>query len=253
MTEIAMGTMEGALAVAQRLGVPWSSLIDVGSADGHFALVCLEYQFIEAGGFVNVDPNPVYQDSLERITAKLGGAFRQWAISDHIGEMTLTVGAHPYWNSLRPAGDPYWTKLHDRAEQSFVVPCRTLDALVADTALRPPYLLKLDVQGGEVAALRGGTAMLQNTSLVIVEADVDDFAAIHGELDRNGFQLFDLTEVNRTTALSLGWFHPVYIHRRHREQLHDAFWTPEHTESVVNAQIQRRNQILTIIDSLTRD
>lgn len=46
----------------------------------------------------------------------------------------------------------------------------TLDSVLADRRPAAPYLLKIDTQGYEAEVIRGATATLQDTALVIVEA-----------------------------------------------------------------------------------
>ncbi len=57
-----------------------------------------------------------------------------------------------------------------------------LDDLADELKLEPPYLLKLDIQGAEVDALKGARRILNDTHVVICEADVADFQAINAEL-----------------------------------------------------------------------
>jgi FkbM family methyltransferase len=81
------------------------------------------------------------------------------------------------------------------------VPTWTLDELVRD---RPVSVLKLDVQGGELAVLEGGAKTLARTSAVLAEVLFQPhyegdagFAALHEAMIGLGFQLFDLSEPDR--------------------------------------------------------
>jgi hypothetical protein len=57
-----------------------------------------------------------------------------------------------------------------------VVPMGTLDEIVAEHQLPPPYFLWMDIDGSEPEALRGGTETLKHTGWVNVE-----FNAVYGE------------------------------------------------------------------------
>jgi FkbM family methyltransferase len=81
------------------------------------------------------------------------------------------------------------------------VPTSTLDDLVGD---RPVSVLKLDVQGGELAVLEGGARTLARTDAVLAEVLFQPhyegdagFAALHAAMVDLGFQLFDLSEPDR--------------------------------------------------------
>jgi FkbM family methyltransferase len=73
----------------------------------------------------------------------------------------------------------------------------TLDELVGE---RTVSLLKLDVQGGELAVLRGGRHALENTTAVLVEVVYlphyegdTTFLELHDAMGDLGFTLFDLS------------------------------------------------------------
>ncbi len=73
------------------------------------------------------------------------------------------------------------------------VPCRTLDGLLGD---RAPLLFKMDIEGHELAALRGGRGLLSNPALAgcIVEtlgaggSDNPELAEVAVLLGEHGFQ-----------------------------------------------------------------
>src|SRR5262249_43641578 len=124
--------------------------------------------------------------------------------------------------------------------EAVTVPAYRLDDLVAECGLPGPHLLKLDVQGAEVAALAGAPRTLADTNLLVVEVLLEDFAAIHRALDAADFELFDATGLQRGRDHALAWFHPVYTHRRLKLAGGAAFWSAEELNQVIAAQHQRR-------------
>ncbi len=81
------------------------------------------------------------------------------------------------------------------------VPTSSLDELVGGRAVS---VLKLDVQGGELAVLEGGSKTLAKTSAVLAEVLFQPhyegdagFARLHEAMVALGFQLFDLSEPDR--------------------------------------------------------
>lgn len=223
-------------------GVRFGTVVDLGCADGHFLLnhlACL-------GGAtpLNIDANAIYEDSLKAIKDVLGGHYRICAISDQEGEIEITESVHPYWSSVRPAGDLYWSRVNDLVTRKVKVPARTLDALVQELSPKPPFLLKLDVQGAEQAALRGARQMLADCSVVICEADIDDFQDINATLLEAGFFLYDLTTLQRLRDGTLGWFYPVYVSGRLAHLKPQAFWDVSDNATIIGMQETRRKMVL---------
>jgi FkbM family methyltransferase len=230
-------------SLAQK-GLRYATVFDLGSADGHFFVDHYLQGLFQEAVPVNIDANPVYEPSLQQVRETFGGHYRIAAASDHAGEIDMTMSIHPYWSSLRSRDDLYWVRLNKLTSGVQRVPVMRLDDLVAELGLRPPFLLKLDVQGAEVQALRGARKMLADTSVVICEADVADFQAINAELLAAGFFLYDITVVRRIVDQTLAWFYPIYLNERLAHLKPRSFWQPSNNDSVIQAQIKRREEIL---------
>ncbi len=243
-TELEVGTFTAALAMLKTKGVDFATAIDIGCADGTFFLQHWLLGMLPDCVPVNIDANPLYEPSLKAVQEVMGGHYVIAAASDAPGEIRITQSAHPYWNSVRAPGDLYWAKMNDVSREQISVPAITLDQLAAERRLEPPFLLKLDIQGAEVAALRGGQKLLAETNVVICEADLDDFNAIHRTLDDAGFVLFDLTNMVRLNDQSVGWFYPVYLNRRLADLRDRSFWAPRDTQAIVKAQDERREGLV---------
>jgi len=238
------GTIYGSLRVLMSKGVRYSTMIDVGCADGHFFLDLAGRGLIPEAVPMNIDANALYEESLQAIKNVVGGNFKISAITDHEGEIELTTSIHPYWASLRPQDDPYWQRLNNLSAAKVMVPATTLDTLRKQLALQPPFLLKLDVLGAEEEALRGAAEVLKDTHVVICEADIADFKDINDILGQKGFVLYDLTSIERVPDGTLGWFYPVYINRSLDFVRPKEFWDARYNDSVVQAQVERRKAIL---------
>ncbi len=74
------------------------------------------------------------------------------------------------------------------------VPMITLDGYLAREPAPGPYLLKIDVDGFELAVLRGAEQTLRQSSIVIIEAPLHELAERIAAVQRHGFRLFDLVE-----------------------------------------------------------
>jgi FkbM family methyltransferase len=226
-------------------GIHCSTVIDVGCADGHFFLNLFSKGFIPGAVPFNIDANRLYEPSLQAIKDVVGGEYRISAITDSVGEIEITESTHPYWNSIRSEGDPYWTRVNNLVTTKARVPTTTLDTLLdKEIALKPPFLLKLDVQGAEYSALIGASRVLSNTHVVICEADIADFQRINEILAKSGFALYDLTCLSRVQDGTLGWFYPVYVNEKLNNWRPHAFWDARNNDEVVRLQLNRRESIL---------
>lgn len=234
-------------ASVQRLfkkGIRYSTVIDVGCADAHFFLELFSMGLFPEAVPLNVDVNRLYEGSLKAIKEVAGGDYRISALSDSVGEIEVTESVHPYWSSIRPEDDPYWSRLNGLVKGKIKVPVTTLDILVAELGMKPPFLLKLDVQGAEQNVLRGGRGVLESCHTVICEADIDDFAGIDSLLVEAGFILYDITRLSRLEDDTLGWFYPVYINRKIDHVRPRAIWDAKDNDLAIQQQVNRRSKIL---------
>jgi FkbM family methyltransferase len=245
-----LGTFTATLAGLFQKGVRYSTVIDVGCADGHFYLHHYSLGLFPESTVLNIDPNPVYEESLKAIKEVMGGHYAIAAASDREGELELTMSTHPYWSSLRPREDSYWERINHLNQGTATVKAVTLDGLAARLGMSGPYLIKLDVQGAEEQVLRGARHLLARTHVVICEADMDDFQAINRTLVEAEFELFDLTQPNWLADRSLGWFYPVYLHRSLANLRSRAFWDPAQNAAILKAQTDRRRRMLEMLDDM---
>jgi FkbM family methyltransferase len=245
MPEFQLGSFAATQAMLFLKGVRYGTVIDLGCADGNFCLESLENGLIPGSTCVNVDANALYEPSLREIQQALGGHYLIAAISDSDGEVELQTGSHPYWASLLTPEDPYWSGSHNRPGATIKVPAVTLDTLVQRFALKPPFLLKLDLQGGELTALRGGQKMLAETDTIICETANDQFPSICEFLTTRNFGLFDLTGMSRIESdKSLVEFYPVFLNRRLDHLKTKEPWNPAKNDAFIAMMDQRRAAIL---------
>jgi FkbM family methyltransferase len=235
------GTFTSTIEYLSEKGVRYSTVVDLGCADGHFFLSHMKWF---AGAVpLNVDANPLYEESLKAIKDAVGGSYCISAINDFVGEVSLTESVHPYWSSVRPEGDSYWARMNDLTKATKSIPSTTLDTLVKELELKPPFLIKLDVQGAELAALTGARDVLKNTSVVICEVDIDDFQDINATLVSAGFALYDLTLLARVQG-ALIYFYPVYVNKNLENVRQVSLWDAKDNDTVVGTQVERRKLIL---------
>lgn len=141
-------------------------VIDGGANVGQFARAAAE-TFPEAR-IVSFEPLP---EAAARFRAALSDTSRVRLVEAALGakEGTLAFGRNAY--SLASSALPVLADngLVAPHAETITVPVTTLDAALAHEAVPPDTLLKLDLQGFELEALRGGRATLGRIGHVLLE------------------------------------------------------------------------------------
>jgi FkbM family methyltransferase len=221
-------------------GVPISTMVDVGAADGTFGLLVLDA--IDPGiHLVNIDAQDTYEPSLRRIAAVLGGDYLISAMSDTDGTVTVRKPGHEYWLS---------TARHMGAgvigADTLTLPCRRLDGFLREVGVKGPVFIKLDVEGAELDVLRGAEDTLKETCGLLIESPVRDaggpqFIDIYGFLAERGFSLFDIVRLShRGSDATLYQFYSVFIANRFDFRARKPLRSAEQQADVVQAVSNRR-------------
>ena len=166
MVQRAMGAYEPAKhALIRKHLRPGMTFIDVGANKGDFTLLAARLAG-KSGTVISIEPEPENYSILHRsIALNDYGNIRalQIALSDRDGTATMqigpTSGAHtlsPEFNGLR----------------TVEVPTKTLDGIVAEQRLESVDMIKIDVQGLELAVLHGASETLRANPRIIVLLDL---------------------------------------------------------------------------------
>lgn len=171
------------------------TVIDVGAHAGQFALVVRSE--CPKARVVSFEPQPepglVYRRFLGA-----GADLRMVALGEAAGEATMNVTRASDSSSLLPIGSEQVDRFPGTDQVSaLTVQVSTLDAEFPDAnALAGPVLLKIDVQGFELAVLRGGPLLLAGVQWVYVELSFVELysgqplaPAIIRYLDDRGFEV----------------------------------------------------------------
>jgi FkbM family methyltransferase len=123
------------------------------------------------------------------------------------------------------------------------LPKRTVPKVRLDDLPRPPgpYLIKIDVEGHELEVLRGATAVLTDTEVVVVEVNFWSEDRPHGRasvvdvinlMDRSGFVIFDFVDANyRGTDAALVQADLVFVKKTSAIRAVRDIRTPEQREA----------------------
>jgi FkbM family methyltransferase len=183
-------TMDAALGrMAGRVDV--RTVIDVGASDGRWTLAAMRH-FPRARYLL-----------VEAQEAAHGEALRKLAGRDPRVEIALAAAGEregeAHFDASSPLGGA--VRIAATSEQDIVVPVTTIDDEVRRRRMEPPYLVKLDTHGHEVAILEGARQTLAAVSLLVVEAYNFDigggalrFPQMCRYLEERGFRCADLAD-----------------------------------------------------------
>lgn len=158
----------GALQQLKQAGLSPNTVIDVGAAYGTFDLEC--HKLFPSAKYLLIEPLEEYKPFLDMVTRSIPNAeVILAAAAPESGEIMINV--HP---------DLVGSSLYLEQEDSNVngvprsVPTVSLDHLVTGK-LKPPFLIKIDVQGAELDVLSGAKDILERTDGIILEVSLFEF------------------------------------------------------------------------------
>lgn len=151
-------------------GIAPMTVIDVGSNVGQFAVAAAK--IFEGARVYCVEPQPDSFARLCRNVRKLRNITTfQAALGERDGTAQLHVNSHSHSSSILPLAEAHCAAFPLAVEVGTVaVEVTTLDRLFGSIELRPPVLLKLDVQGYEARTLGGGANTLKAVDYTVLEA-----------------------------------------------------------------------------------
>lgn len=176
-----------------------STVIDGGANDGGFAAYIREVSAIAA--IHSFEPVPwLYKALADRF--KADGNFCPYpvALGEANDEAEFEINADSYSSSLLPIDNGAAAFFPGLNRSSVIrVPVTTLDTWATGRDLPRPLLLKLDLEGNELAALRGATQLLKRVDYILAEINFvllrqgqPSFHEIEEFLAERGFEVMDV-------------------------------------------------------------
>ena len=166
MVQRAMRTYEPAKhALILRHLRPGMTFIDVGANKGDFTLLAARLTG-PSGRVISIEPEPENHSVLQRsieLNDYANITVLQVAMSDRDGTADLQIGSTSGSHTLSPEFNGL---------RAVSVPTRTLDAVVADHRLASVDMIKIDVQGLELAVLRGAAQTLTANPRILLLLDL---------------------------------------------------------------------------------
>ncbi len=214
---------------ARRLGLLPATVIDVGAAHGAFALKC--HRIFPKARYILIEPLQEYKTYLERVTKTIPmSEYIVSAATARQGEVTIHV--HP---------DLVGSSLYLENEDSDVngVPRRvmadTVDNLCKNRNTIGPYLIKADVQGGELEVLSGAKEILKETEYILLEVSLFQFFTggpqfydVVNYMKSCGFVVYDIFDVQyRPLDGAVSQVDLAFVRENGRFRVHQMYATPE--------------------------
>jgi FkbM family methyltransferase len=201
------GTWEPRLARAvQRLVLPGDTCLDVGANIGWYTLLLARVAG-PAGRVYALEPDPrAHARLLENVGLNLWArnvAAHQLAVADAPGTSTLFVTPEALYSSL-------YHQAHGGAAGE-EVRVTTLDAFAEEQGIGPVHFVKCDVEGAEMAVLRGAERLLTREAPPVVQLEVNpqtstgagtSTAGMLGWLGERGYRFYRVAVTGRLLECS---------------------------------------------------
>ena len=182
-------SFKGALEQALRMGINPATVIDAGAAHGTPEL----YETFPNARYLLIEPLVEFEPSLRALKQRMPQLdYVISAAGPEPGEVVLNVHPDLYGSS---------TRLEEEASDVNGVP-RTVPVIRLDDLadkVPGPYLLKVDVQGGELDVLAGASKILAQTEFAILEASLFEtyksapqFRDVIEFMHQTGFVVYDI-------------------------------------------------------------
>jgi len=218
------------LQQVKKQGFSPATVIDVGAAFGFFATQC--HAVFPDPRYMLVEPLVEYKPHLEAViqTQIPNAEYISAAADAESGEVTINVHPDLVGSSLYLEKEDFNVNGIPR-----VVPRVTLDHLVSENKLRPPFLLKIDTQGAELKVLSGYEENLQHTEFVLLEVSLfkffeggDQLHDVIAFMKSRGFVAYDICDFQyRPLDDALSQVDIVFVKERGQFRQHHFYATLE--------------------------
>lgn len=168
-----------------------ATVFDVGVASGTPWL----YEAAPDAKYYLIDPTPDSLPHMQDIAKKLNAEIMNFALGDKAGVIK-------FFRRPDHEGSTMFEDHENISKEEINVPIRRFDEVVGD--FPRPALMKIDIQGAELLALKGMGDRIRDIDCIIVETalisslkDSPEFGEVAAFMDSKGFALYEITGVLR--------------------------------------------------------
>ncbi|MBS0190318.1 MAG: FkbM family methyltransferase [Phycisphaerales bacterium] len=181
-------------------GVPVGSTIDIGCSNGSWSRHARKYW--PNSSSLLVDANPAHRPALEQYMLEMPRSHVKFgAAGPSVGKVKFFATSDPLSGTVS-LGMP----------GEFEVDQFSIDAMVEESKLPPPYFLKLDTHGYELEILQGAAKTIRDTTMIQLEVynfrlreGVPVFPEMCFHMDKLGYRLADVFQVMHRPSDGLMW------------------------------------------------
>jgi len=204
------------------------TILDVGAQHGQNALQY--YRDFPQARIFAFEPVP---DNVARTCREVAGKADRIevvdrAVSDTVGTLELNLNSHDGTHSRLPIGDTRYWAAPVAPTGKLSAPATTLDVFASERGLSDIDILAMDIQGGEMPALRGAERLLGAGRIGLIAIEVSFkplyrgmplFWEIGEFLARREFNLFGLYDCVYAPGNDkiLSWADALFVGPRHQE------------------------------------
>ena len=171
-------TMSQVLEHIKNLGFNPNTIVDVGVAKGTYEL----YRAFPLAKFILIEPLIEFKNDLDKISRQYNADVIIAAAADKVGHDIIHV--HNFLQASSLFKESEGSHVNGRLREIITT---TIDVELEKRKLEKPYLIKMDVHGSEIIALKGALDALKNTEVIILETHFFKFFI-------NGPQFYDIID-----------------------------------------------------------
>jgi len=201
-------------------GVDVTGILDAGASDGRVTRKLLR-RFPRATAYA-FEANPLYRAALEQLAAEDSRVHPLMAaLSDVRGTIDLNIAESPGVTSLFQPSERFRRMHPDETEICKVQRVETvpIDDWIRESGVSAVELMKFDIQGAELRAMKGGEKTLTESTLVVYTEvffnPMYEGGAVFSEIDlflrSCGFMLYNLYKTRADAKGMLDQANAVYV------------------------------------------
>lgn len=197
------------------------TILDIGANHGTWTRDSLK--IFPDSSYILVEPQSHLESSIEDLkrTAKI--KFFPIGVGSKNGTFEFSINESDDSSSFRPVElniDGY------KFVKKIKVPMRTIDSFLQENNLPIPELIKIDAEGLDLEVLKGANSIFEKTECILIEASIhqrafpNSFLKVINFMEDRGYEVFDITDLNRPFPNGLLWLVEVLFVKKNSKFVH---------------------------------